>query len=127
MVLTQGRRLIITPKKKVEMRFAKRRSSLNIVIIKSIDRDRVREAVYSYADELRKKHPKISRIIWFGSWVRGFPSPGSDVDLCLILFSSKKNRRDRISDYLPLGFPVGIDLFVYTEDEFDHLKQNSSA
>jgi uncharacterized protein len=81
--------------------------------------------VLSYADELRKKHQKIRRIIWFGSWVRGLPSPGSDVDLCLILSSSEKTRRDRICDYLPLGFPVGIDLFVYTEDEFDRLKQNS--
>jgi len=29
--------------------------------------------------------------------------------------------RDRASDYLPLSFPVGIDLFVYTEDELERL------
>jgi hypothetical protein len=55
MVLTQEHRLIITLKKKVEMRFARRGSSSNTVIIKSIDRDRVKEAVLSFADELRKK------------------------------------------------------------------------
>jgi hypothetical protein len=33
--------------------------------------------------------------------------------------------RDRISDYLPLGFSVGIDLFAYTQDEFDQLPRTS--
>jgi hypothetical protein len=30
--------------------------------------------------------------------------------------------RERVSDYLPLTFPVGIDLFVYTEDELVRLR-----
>ena len=33
--------------------------------------------------------------------------------------------RDRISDYLPLGFPVGVDLFAYTQTEFEDLRQSS--
>jgi hypothetical protein len=33
--------------------------------------------------------------------------------------------RDRISDYVPFGFPVGIDLFPYTQAEFDRLRQES--
>jgi len=63
----------------------------------------------------------IIRIIWFGSWVNGYPSPGSDVDLCLIIPRSDQPARDRISAYLPVGFPVGSDLFVYTEAEFEGL------
>jgi hypothetical protein len=49
------------------------------------------------------------------------PAPGSDVDLCLIVSESSKNRRERIQDYLPVGFPVGVDLFVYSRDEFQAL------
>jgi uncharacterized protein len=103
----------------------RRRPSLNSVVIKSIDRDKVHKAVLAYAEQLRRQHAEIVRIIWFGAWVMGLPSPGSDVDLCLILSKSDKPYRDRIPDYLPLGFPVGIDLVRYTEEEFDRLKQTS--
>jgi predicted nucleotidyltransferase len=64
-------------------------------------------------------------VIWFGSWVTGLPTPASDVDLCLILSSSDKLPRDRIPDYLPLGFPTGIDLFAYTKEEFERLQHSN--
>jgi predicted nucleotidyltransferase len=98
---------------------------LSTVAIRSIDRDRIRQAVASLAAQIRKQHPEVERVIWFGSWVIGLPSPGSDVDLCLVLSSSDKPPRDRIPDYLPLGFPVGIDLFAYTIDEFVQLRHSS--
>ena len=98
---------------------------MNTVVIKSINKDQIREAVHSFALRLREQHPEIERIIWFGSWVKGIPAPGSDVDLCLVLTSSDLPRRDRISQYLPLGFPVGVDLFAYTRDEFERLKESS--
>jgi predicted nucleotidyltransferase len=98
---------------------------LNSVIIKSIDRERIRQAVISLAADIRKKTPDVDQIIWFGSWINGLPSPGSDVDLCIVLSASDKPPRDRVPDYLPLGFPVGIDLFVYTKDEFERLRHSS--
>ncbi len=109
----------------MELLFSRRRRFLNSVIIKSVDGDRIGQPVASFAAQIRKQHPEIERVIWFGSWVTGLPAPGSDVDLCLILSSSDKPPRDRISDYLPLGFPVGIDLFAYTEDEFERLRISS--
>ena len=99
--------------------------SFNTVVIKSIDRNRIKSAVDAYVARLRQTHPEIEHIIWFGSWVTGLPSPGSDVDLCLVLSTSDKPRRERLPDYLPIGFPVGIDLFVYTQDEFDRLRVES--
>ncbi len=98
---------------------------MNSVDIKSIDREQIRGAVSTYVDELRARHLEIEQVIWFGSWISGLPAPGSDVDLCLILSASDKIPRDRISDYLPLGFPVGVDLVVYTQDEFDRLRESS--
>jgi hypothetical protein len=44
-----------------------------------------------------------------------------------VISSSEKPRRDRLPDYLPVGFPVGIDLFVYTQVEFDLLPETSPA
>ena len=35
---------------------------------------------------------------------------------------SDKPFRERIGDYLPFGFPVGLDLFPYTLAEFERLR-----
>jgi predicted nucleotidyltransferase len=94
-------------------------------VIKSIDYKKIRAAVATYAAQIHKKHPEVERVIWFGSWVNGLPAPGSDVDLCLILSSSDKPARERISEYLPVGFPVGMDLFAYTKDEFERLRHTA--
>ena len=100
---------------------------MSSVVIKSADPIRIRQAVWSYVAKLRKDHPEVERVIWFGSWVNGLPTPGSDVDICLIISSSDKAMRERIPDYLPRGFPVGIELFPYTVDEFEELSHKSTT
>ena len=97
---------------------------MNSVVIKSVDRDIVESAVMRHVANLRQQYPEIQKAIWFGSWIHGIPTPGSDVDLCLILDSSSEPYRDRIPNFLPVGFPVGIDVFPYTQEEFDRLKTN---
>ena len=91
------------------------------VIIKSIDREAIANAVQEYAIELRRRYAEIERVIWFGSWITGLPSPGSDVDICLVVTDSSKPRHIRSLDYLPFGFPVGLDVHVYTWAEFERL------
>jgi predicted nucleotidyltransferase len=98
---------------------------LNSVTFKSVDHEAIKRAVNSFAHQLRQDHPEVERVIWFGSWVTGLPVPGSDVDICLIISSSENSPRDRISKYLPLGFPVGVDLFAYTRSEFEQLRNNT--
>lgn len=100
---------------------------MSSVVIKSIDRSLIDRAVSSYVARLRAEHPEVKRVIWFGSWVNGLPTPGSDVDLCLILSFADKPMRDRIPDYLQVGFPVGIELFPYTGKEFEELKEKSPS
>jgi len=99
------------------------RLSSHSVVVKSADRIRIEQAVERYVADLRETHPEIERIFWFGSWISGLPRPGSDVDLCLILSTSDKPRHERATDFLPVGFPVGIDLFVYTREEFERLRE----
>nr|WP_322822918.1 hypothetical protein [Chloroflexus sp.] len=43
-------------------------------------------------------------MIWFGSWVNDLPSPGSDVDLCLIVSTADKPPRERVADFYRLDF-----------------------
>jgi predicted nucleotidyltransferase len=101
------------------------RESSPSVVIKSANRAEIAQAVETYVAQLRREHPEIQRVIWFGSWVTGIPTPGSDVDLCLIITHTDKPRWERSVDYLPVGFPVGVDVFVYTPEEFARLAQES--
>lgn len=98
---------------------------MSSVVIKSHDPAAIARAVADYVACLRAGHPEIRRVIWFGSRTTGIPLPGSDVDLCLVLSSSDKPARSRMVDYLPVGFPVGIDLFAYTEAEFAALPEQA--
>ena len=100
---------------------------MSSVEIKYANRNEIERAVADYVSALRGAHPEVERILWFGSWVTGVPTPGSDVDLCLVIESSTRKRRDRAPDYLPVGFPVGVDLLVYTRVEFDRLRDESPA
>ena len=100
---------------------------MSTVVIKSIDRGKVKDAVHQYARQLRQQHPEVTRVIWFGSWITGYPSPGSDVDICLVLSHSDLPIRDRLPEYLPSRFPVGIDLHIYTQNEMDHLSQSAAG
>ena len=100
---------------------------MSSVVIKSSDPSRIDHAVRSYAARVRGEYPEVERIIWFGSWVNGMPTPGSDVDICLILSFSDKSIRDRVLDFLPVGFPVGIDIFPYTHVEFKALRLQSPS
>lgn len=102
-----------------------RGKSLSSVVIKSANKKWIDQAVRAYVSQLWASHPEIEKVIWFGSWINGLPTPGSDVDLCLILSGSNKSLRERIPDYLPVGFPVGVDLFPYTQEEFRTLSKRS--
>lgn len=90
----------------------------------SDSRTKVEQAVRAYVAALRRR-PEVRRVIWFGSRVSGRPTPGSDVDLCIVLSGSDRPVRDRIPEYLPGAFPVGLDLFPYTEEELARLEQSS--
>jgi len=100
---------------------------LRSVVVRSADHQQIAAAVVGLAREIRASHPEVRRIIWFGSWVTGIPTPGSDVDLCLLLSAADEPFRERAPKYLPAGFPTGIDLFAYTEEEFERLATSSPS
>lgn len=59
----------------------------------------------------------MEEIIVFGSFVRDECVPGSDIDLLIVLSKSNKDFLKRIPKYMPMKFPVGIDVFPYTNGE----------
>jgi predicted nucleotidyltransferase len=65
---------------------------------------------------------RVVRAILFGSFARGTADMGSDVDLVLIEPTSRPFVERGLA-HLPLfRLGVGIDLFVYTPEEFEHLR-----
>ena len=91
-------------------------------MVKSNNQATVEAAVSGWARHIVTQRPEVRRIIWFGSRVNGAPAPSSDVDVCVVISGSRRPVGDRIGDYLPFGFPVGIDLFPYTESELERLE-----
>ena len=97
------------------------------LVVKWNNEAAVERAVRRWAERIGARRSEVRRIVWFGSRVNGIPAPGSDVDVCLALAHSEKPFRERIGDYLPLGFPVGLDLFPYTLDELERLRHEQPA
>ncbi len=70
-----------------------------------------------YARWLFGSFAEVEEIVVFGSFETGNYSPGSDLDVLIILSESACPVRDRIPIYLPDEFPVPVDLFPFTRAE----------
>jgi len=72
---------------------------------------------------LRRRH--VHEAYVFGSWARGEADALSDVDLILVAPSGRPFV-ERFRDYPELlELPVGLDLLVYTPEEFTALRRSS--
>ncbi|NOX61570.1 MAG: nucleotidyltransferase domain-containing protein [Chloroflexi bacterium] len=76
------------------------------------------------------------KAILFGSFAHGVEEPDSDIDLLVVLnkkgFSRTysemlENRRELSRRLRTLRKKTPIDLFVYTKDEWDYIKQSGSS
>ena len=70
---------------------------------------------------LRAQRAKAAYL--FGSWARGSAGEGSDIDV-IVVAPSARPAVERFKDYLPAiaACPVGVDLLVYTPEEFERLR-----
>lgn len=65
-----------------------------------------------------------ARSAWLvGSRARGTAAPESDIDV-IIVAPSERPFVDRFRDYLPAlsAAPVGVDLLVYTPEEYERMR-----
>ena len=90
---------------------------MTTVVVKSVDRERVRRSMDAYARRLFEEFDEVDEIIVFGSFETGNYAPGSDLDLLIVLSRSARPIRDRIPIYMPDEFPVPVDLFPLTRTE----------
>lgn len=69
---------------------------------------------------LRTRGARAAYLI--GSRARGTARAGSDIDL-IVVAESGRPVVERFKDYLPaiVASPVGVDLLVYTPEEFDRM------
>lgn len=100
--------------------------SLNSPVIKWPDQETVHHAVFEWAKKISQDYPKIIRIGYIGSYARGDWGVGSDVDLVVILKSSKEPFWRRSLE-LPLpDLPVPADLLVYTQEEWQTMGEEET-
>jgi 5-formyltetrahydrofolate cyclo-ligase len=95
------------------------RRSSGTVRVFSVDRDRVREALAALVRERFAPDANVVAVHLFGSFSRGDAAPGSDVDLLVVLDRDERPPHERIPDYLPGAFPVGVDVIPWTRTELE--------
>ena len=92
-------------------------------VLKWPDRERVEQAVRRWAATEVKRHPALLQLGYFGSYARGNWGVGSDLDLIAIVKESSEpfDRRSLRWNLKPL--PVPSEVLIYTENEWNRLKQ----
>lgn len=98
---------------------------MSSVGVRSVDVDQIRGHVDVYAAWLLETFPEVEEVVVFGSFADGTYAPGSDIDMFLVLSHSQKSIRDRVPDYLPRVFPVGLDIFPFTRNEIGSRRPSS--
>ncbi len=97
-----------------------KKSSLSVKIT-YFNKQAVEEALRKYLSELKERQPQIEKVILFGSFLQERSIPGSDLDLLLVLRASSLPFLERIPHYMPSSFPVGVDVFPYTQEEITRM------
>ncbi len=69
-------------------------------------------------------HFNPTRVFLFGSQARGTAGPDSDYDIFLVVKSSEKSQLERMDEanFVLWGRDVPVDVFVFTEQEFNEAK-----
>ena len=74
-------------------------------------------------------HFNPTKVFLFGSRARGNYGPNSDYDIYIVVKESKKSQLERMDEanFVLWGREVPVDVFIYTEDEFDQAKHVLSS
>lgn len=95
---------------------------MSSVEVRSVDFAQLRRQMDEYAAWLLRTRPEVDEIVVFGSFADDSYAPGSDLDVFIILSESEIRVWDRVPDYLPGAFPVGLDIFPFTRREVESLR-----
>ena len=95
--------------------------SLNSSILKWPNAQAVSQAIRHWAERIGRERKEVLRIGYFGSYARGDWGVGSDLDVVIVVGSSKRSFERMGSEWDTTIFPVPVDLLVYTEKEWQSL------
>jgi predicted nucleotidyltransferase len=98
--------------------------SLSSSVFKWPDKATVERAVQLWAEKVAAQRKDVLRIGYFGSYARGDWGVGSDLDLIIIVRDSQQPFERRAAEWDTLELPVPADVLVYTEEEWQRLKQS---
>ena len=101
--------------------------SLNSRAIVWPKKDEVISAFKKWAEKLP---PDFKKVGYFGSYSKGNWGPGSDIDIILVVQKENKKKLS-IDERVELArkidaseLPVPADIFIYTEEELEKLKDS---
>lgn len=97
--------------------------SLSSSVLKWPDRQVVHEALLQWLKKLLSIRADVQRVGYFGSYARGDWGIGSDLDLIVVVDTSKEPFGERSLGSDILDIPVSVDLLVYTADEWRSLEK----
>lgn len=113
--------LSITARFRVRRRSGMSVRSLNSSVLRWPNAEEVDLAVRRWVEEVARKRPEVVRIGYFGSYARGDWGVGSDFDLVVIVKGSRLPFVERAREWDATELPVPVDLFAYTEEEWDSI------
>ena len=99
--------------------------SSNSVKVVFADKDKILRQLEDYTIKVKHPRPDVEKVGLFGSYATDTFGPASDVDLLIILRQSSKRFMDRIPDYLPENLSVSCNVFPYTNEEIEKMKQEN--
>jgi len=104
-----------------------RTSSDGVRVFRAIDRGQIMAELHVWAHEQRMAAPSLCKVGLFGSYAKDTYTPGSDLDLLLLVRTSAEHRWFmRSAAFDTSGLSVGADLFVYTEAEAERMERASA-
>lgn len=89
------------------------------------DKADVLRQLKDYAKSIKRTHPEVERVGFFGSYANDTYGPASDVDLLIILQESNKRFWDRIPDFLLGNLSICCDVFPYTNKEIEKMQSQN--
>lgn len=90
-------------------------------VLKWPDARTVEQALRHWTEGVVRDRNDVLRIGFFGSYARGDWGVGSDLDLVIVVKSSKQPFERRAIEWDATGLPVPVDVLVYTEEEWSAL------
>jgi predicted nucleotidyltransferase len=100
--------------------------SLNSSVLKWPDDKSVIFALKEWVKWVTAQRSDIVKIGYFGSYARGDWGVGSDLDIIAVIKNTEIPFNERSAKWNVSKIPVPVDLLVYTEDEFESLKERNT-